>query len=206
MSIASPRISYRLYSHNPWSKFQHIFKEYMLEEVIPKENASSTRLKFFYRNARDYEKKNKKKSVYVDLLPYRLGAPIGWDIKILDWLENTIPSKLYYEKLISLGIGGVWDEQTRYLLVGIRQLVVKKNLPLSIEILEKYTDDEIASFFYFLFDGPFPEDTAYNYHYLYDSLKENNPRIAGLIKKAYEQEELDAKDNFQRWEEKQGYK
>jgi len=87
--------------------------------------------------------------------------------------------------MISLGIGGFWDadaiEFMHLHLLG----PLFQNTPLAINILKNKTDDEIALFFCFLFDGPHPENYQSEFEGLHTSVEGINPRVAALMKKAY---------------------
>ena len=69
-------------------------------------------------------------------------------------LDCCIPQEKYYNKLIRLGIGGHWEaDAVNMILHQIREKVLA-NPKSSTDILSKYKDDEIESFFYFFFYGP----------------------------------------------------
>jgi len=104
-------------------------------------------------------------------------------------LREIIPIEILYAKIISLGIGGCWDGGA---IDGFQQIVcdfVFQRMVLAVSILENKTNDEITSFFYFLFDGPHPDHPFIKrtYEVLYEQLQVINPRIAELLKKAYTQ-------------------
>jgi len=62
------------------------------------------------------------------------------------------------EKAISIGINGKWDADA----IGLFQFkllnFIKSNPNEALKILEKIPEKDASSFWYFLFDGPHPED------------------------------------------------
>ncbi len=69
---------------------------------------------------------------------------------------KDIPDTLYYNKIIRIAIGGHWDaDGIDAFQDGLRTHVLN-NLDLTLEILEKYSDRNIESFWFFYFDGPHP--------------------------------------------------
>ena len=65
-----------------------------------------------------------------------------------------MPASVYYEKLLSLGVDGFWDAADVDSLGYILCYLVRDDLLLAVQVLEKKSDDEIASFWYFLHDDP----------------------------------------------------
>lgn len=159
--------SYR-FSHNPWGKFHPVNKIVQSKEEIPREHISNS-------NAQ-YLKNHPALGNYMNFL------------EILPELEKIIPDTIYYEKMIGLGIGGFWDaDDIGFTQLHLKDLAFFHNEELAMHILDKKTDDEIASFFYFLYDGPHPENHRSSYEIEYRHLNTYNPRIAELLKKAYTQ-------------------
>ncbi len=159
--------------YNPWSKFQFVIDLDKPEEEIPKEELSAESLKHW-------------ESLYgKETEPYKLSHQPGYCYEILEEVQAIIPDTIYYEKMISLGIGGFWEadaiEYMRLHLLGL----VFQNSSLAIDILKKKTNEEITSFFYFLFDGPHPENFQQTYDELYSRLSGLDIKIANLMKKAY---------------------
>ena len=104
-------------------------------------------------------------------------------------LKATISLKEYYEKMLSVGVGGVWDaDEVSYLQYHLREIVVE-NAELSIEVLSKKEEKEIRSFWRFLFDGPHPGHRLNRKYYdeLYPEVRDLNPKIAEQLSLAYEQ-------------------
>ena len=110
-------------------------------------------------------------------------------VGILPKLKTTIPTKEYYDKMLSVGVGGDWDaDEVSYLQHHLREIVAE-NVPLSVEVLRKHKAMEIISFWYYLYDGPHPDHPINREHYnnLHHSINDLDPRIAELLKQAYEQ-------------------
>ena len=158
-----------VFSNNPWGPFYPIEVVVKTDREIPKEEEASgkfPKLSIRYYNYYDTLKEN----------------------GILKELASVIPQEVLYKKLLAIGIGGFWDADD----VGFFQLhlhgLVYRNKPLAVEVLSHKKDREIASFFYFLYDGPHPDHphTKESYKALYESLSKLDPRIAFLLKVAYE--------------------
>lgn len=94
---------------------------------------------------------------------------------------NIIDDKMYYQKLISIAIGGKWDADG----IGAFQQVLNeyalKNPILIFNILENKNDEEIRSFWYFFFDGPHPDK---NIPKELIKMKVINPKIYALMEEA----------------------
>lgn len=104
-------------------------------------------------------------------------------------LKSAISTKEYYEKMLSVGVGGVWDaDEVNHLRRHLTEIVVE-NVRLSIEVLSKKEEKEIRSFWRFLFDGPHPGHRLKRKYYdeLYPEVRDLNPKIAEQLKLAYEQ-------------------
>lgn len=104
-------------------------------------------------------------------------------------LKSVVPAKEYYEKMLGVGVGGVWDaDEVNYLQFHLREMVVE-NAQLGLEVLSKKEEKEIRSFWRFLFDGPHPEHRLNRKYYeeLYSKARGLNPKIAEQLKLAYEQ-------------------
>jgi len=193
-----------LYSRNPWSKFQPITKVVLSEEEIPREELSAHSKKYAEALFKRVQEKHIQKGEDVN---YYTPTPYGISIKLDDGpkgaiaeLKRIIPPKLYYERLIAMGIGGSWHYYLQDLQLTLCRLL-QEDIRLVELILEQYTDDEIASFFYFLFDGPHPEDKKLNYKEAcsyFSYYRSRNDRLLGLLKKSYAQQELDQPENFAR--------
>ena len=104
-------------------------------------------------------------------------------------LKSVIPAKEYYEKMLSVGVGGTWDaDEVTWLQKHLVEMVTA-NTKLSLEVLERKSEREIRSFWHFLFDGPHPDDPMKlkRYDSLYVSISRLSPKIAEQLKLAYEQ-------------------
>lgn len=71
-------------------------------------------------------------------------------------LKKSVNKKAFYKKIIILGINGHWQADAVGFLQHCTRETIKEDLPLTIEILENYSNEDIKSFWYFLFDGPHP--------------------------------------------------
>lgn len=153
-----------IFSHNPWGDFHPIEKVVPTKEDIPKEPPAKLNFPDFkvwcYNNEND----------------------------ILDEVQPYIQEEIYYKKMISVGMGGFWDSDSVTFLIWHITGLMFQNTKLATKILSSYTDDEIASFWFFLFDGPAPShpDKVKWKNELYDKIQKINPRVAKQIERAYE--------------------
>ena len=149
--------------HNPWGRFHLKLKSECTVEEIPVLPISG---KF---------PRPKERNGFMFLeLPYEV--------------QGVVPTEIYYEKLLSLGVDGFWDADDVAFLSMHISVLLYEDLHLSAEVLEKKSDDEIASFWYFLYDGPHPGH-GYNrglYENMFEKFTTLSPRIASLMKKAYD--------------------
>ena len=112
---------------------------------------------------------------------------------ILPGLAKVIPEEVYYAKLLAMGCGGkggggFWGEANSDLLQEYLRDLICQNIALSAQVLAQKTDNEIAGLFYYLYDGPHPDHPALkkDYEELYEKLMAISPRVARLLKVAYE--------------------
>mgnify|MGYP001803446814 CR=1 FL=1 len=155
---------YYRYPHNPWGHFHLELRDNCPEEEIPVLPISG---KFPRYKERAY----------------------FTSIHILPEVQAVVPAAIYYEKLLSLGVGGFWDtDDITFLGMHISQLLYQ-DIALAVQVLEKKSDDEIASFWYFMYDHSHPGN-EYDREFYADIFKATmplSPRVAGLMKKAYDQ-------------------
>jgi hypothetical protein len=70
---------------------------------------------------------------------------------------KTRNTSKYYEKIVSIAIGGKWDaDAVNFFQEGLRNKVLD-NPVLIINVLAHMSNDKIRSFWYFYFDEPYPE-------------------------------------------------
>lgn len=161
------------YSRNPWGKFYPVEKVVARQEDVPKEKVS-TRFKKVEGNIEKYYE------AYVKWVDEEMG---GYFFTPFYEASKVIPLEVYYRKMISVAIGGFSDGADGY-YYGLGP--IDDNDPLFISLLEERTDDEIASYFYFIYDGPHPKNYQSDYNSRYKRINKISSRIAGLMKKAYE--------------------
>lgn len=107
-------------------------------------------------------------------------------VKLFFRLDN-INNDDFAKKIINISIGGKWDaDAINYFQHGSRQRL-NNNLFLFCKLLELYSHKETLSFWHFYFDGPCPENYKDDFNDLYSRCMAINPKIAGLMKQAYEQ-------------------
>lgn len=156
-----------VFSHNPWGKFYPKEKIVNSMDEIPKEKTS-------FRFSKDvinayYGTLYKNNWLYTD-----------YNRDILEEVEKVVPAEIYYRKMISVCIGGFSDEEEYFY-----KLASLEDDMLFVKILEERTDDEIASYFYFGYDGPHPDNFQKHYDYRYQKISAISARVAELMKKAY---------------------
>eukprot|EP01132_Coremiostelium_polycephalum_P005883 gene5883-7323_t len=187
---------------NPWSKFKPTFKKVPTVSDLPREELSAHNKKYteklFNRIREQCIKEGEDLSTY-NPIPYGLAIEFDDSSGALSEVKRIVPPELYYERMIAIGIGGFWNSHHKDLQLTLRRLMYQ-DIRLAVLTLEKYTDDEIASFFYFLFDGPHPEDKKLDYKEMcayFTSSK--NDRLLNLVRKAYKQSEIDVVKYFSGW-------
>ena len=104
-------------------------------------------------------------------------------------LRDAVAKDKYYEKLVSLGLNGHWYADGVNYLKHCMERCIKEDLPLTVSTLENYSDKEIKSFWYFLFDSPHPSETI---PVDIDKIRSINGRIASLAEKAFHEVHEDA--------------
>ncbi len=71
---------------------------------------------------------------------------------------SAVNDTLYYSKIIAIAIGGKWDaDAISCFQYGLSKRIFE-NTELTASLLEKHDDAEIRGFWYFVFDGPHPEN------------------------------------------------
>lgn len=105
-------------------------------------------------------------------------------VKVFFNLDN-IPEEDFAQKVIELSFYGTWDaDAISYFQQGVRNNT-KANVELYCSLLSDYSDDKLLSFWYFLFDGPHPENHQGYYVNLQEKAKIFDPSIAEFMRQAY---------------------
>ena len=130
----------------------------------------------------DFLLKNYKES---GMLPIMLGGFLDG----FKGLRKVIPEEVYYRKMLSVSVGAFWDMSDE--IVDLQHelwILLHENLPLFVKILDEYSDDEIASIFYFMHDGMHPEDKCIKPSSCpYTTLSELSPKVAHNFERAHYQ-------------------
>lgn len=116
--------------------------------------------------------------------PHELYSVYHSHLKFFCGLKNIIAKKSYYKKLIGLGINGKWQADAVNSLQHCLKESVQENLPLTISVLENYSNEDIKSFWYFLFDGPHPSETI---PIKIEKVRNINSEIANLAEEAFQE-------------------
>lgn len=101
--------------------------------------------------------------------------------KLLDELYFVLDEQVYFEKLISISLHGIWHADAVNYLKYRLNIKLPNKLLLFLNILSKYSNEEIKSFWYFYFDGPHP---AEHLPQELEGIKELDERIYILMKSA----------------------
>jgi hypothetical protein len=110
-------------------------------------------------------------------------------LKLFCELRSIINKDDYYKKIIKLCINGYWDADAINDLQHCLYKCINEDLPLTIKTLKSFTDKEIESFWYFVFDGPLRTE---NLPVNIDSIRMIDEHIADLAKKTL----IKAKNNL----------
>eukprot|EP01132_Coremiostelium_polycephalum_P004022 gene4022-5028_t len=157
------------YSRNPWGKFHPITKFVKTKEEIPKEGMTE--------ESQQYLASLKLQGAYEHMNIY------FFPDNICNELVKVIPRDIYCEKIISLCMGGWWDaDDISFLQQHLFRICDLEDFPNFLHILEKRTDDEIASFWFFYYDDI---GQVCSKGELYQKIETLNPRIAKLMDRAY---------------------
>jgi len=182
---------------NPWSSYVPIQKDVPTRADRPWEYPTKNKhLKYFQERFEkgDYPQWVKDLGIpgeeYRTLLLtlyHRPKPDRGWLPDILDDVETVIPKEIYYEKMLSAGVGGFYEaDDVDAFRMHVTSLFYNE-MPLAIKIMKRKRPREIASFFYFLFAGPHPDNYQEQYEVTYDELLKHDADMAFLLKAAYEE-------------------
>jgi len=112
--------------------------------------------------------------------------PIGDNIIVFFSKLKHIEMDDYYNKYIDICIDGKWEADNISEGFGLTTKLYYDTEAI-ISVLSEKTDKEIKSVFRFVFDGPHPDQRKESYEELHNKVKPVNPRVADLMKQAYEQ-------------------
>lgn len=117
-------------------------------------------------------------------------APLYYEgenvIQYFSCLES-IPDSIYYEKYVRINIDGVWEADNIKEAFGFANRLIT-DTENACNVLSKFSDKEIKSVFYFIFDGPHPKN-EYNeklYKKLKSKIDNHNKRLSRLLTESYE--------------------
>jgi hypothetical protein len=100
---------------------------------------------------------------------------------------NALNKEKFASKLIVISLNGHWEADAISMLQHCALSFTKENINLIVKELDHYKSEEIASFWYFLFDGPHPaKDIPINI----EAIRNSNPKIYKLAQEAFEQVHL----------------
>jgi hypothetical protein len=153
------------YFSNPWGTFNPTIKYVKSVEEIPQEPIS-LRFQEVYDNMKTYYK------AYYDAMDM-----------LLEEIPKVIPQEVAGKKVISRLIGGGGGFYIDMLFVFVLG-GPDRNEPLFIKLLEERTDDEIASYYYYIYVDSHILITEYQEDY--EHTKALSPRVAAQMQRAYE--------------------
>jgi hypothetical protein len=109
---------------------------------------------------------------------------------ILEYFKNltTIPKADYYNKYINICVGGVWEADHIVHAFDFEDKLINDTHVACTE-LSKRTDEDIASVFRFIFDGPHPQNLRSKviYKRLLPRLNSYSARLGKLLTRSYKQ-------------------
>jgi hypothetical protein len=111
-------------------------------------------------------------------------------------LNAIIPSKIYFNKLVKLGINGKWDADAVGLIQDCILSHANEKPNLIVTLLKQYNEKEIRSFWRFLFDGPHPNSKGKKsqYNVLHRKIELIDKKMANMMRNEYSKLVKDSKD------------
>lgn len=95
-------------------------------------------------------------------------------------LEKLIEKEKFILKTILISLNGEWQSDgVSYFQLGLQE-TIEKNLYLYCKLTTKFKDNEIKSFWFFLFDGPHPKGIPEEFK----EIKNISPRIYKLMEES----------------------
>ena len=156
--------------------------EKMFFELLPNSHSEMSDAMYIDSWKKDLEwKKNKHKKDFVPKL-YVVNPWVKY-LSTMDYYDKDA----YYEKYFNICIGGEYGAD--YLRAGFE--IYERFLSdtkTACEKLEKLTDNEIESIFYFIFDETHPEYNKENislYNEMFLKIKTENIKLSELLEKSY---------------------
>ena len=102
-------------------------------------------------------------------------------------LDNIINKDEFIKKIIDISVGARSEcDAIAHFQYELRQML-PDNKKMFCALLSDYSDGEIFSFWYFLYDLPHPKNLIEYFEELHPQIKEIDKNIAGLMEKAFEQ-------------------
>jgi len=111
--------------------------------------------------------------------------PIGSNIISFFSKLKYVETEPYYNKYIDICIGGKWEADNISEGFGIGAKLYYDTEGM-VSQLSKRKDEDVIGVFRFLYDGPHPDNYKESYDSLHAKVKEVNPKVAELMKQAYE--------------------
>ena len=102
-------------------------------------------------------------------------------------LNAIIPSKIYFNKLVKLGINGQWDADAINAIQDCILSHANEKPNLIVTLLKQYNEKEIRSFWRFLFDGPHPNSKGVKnqYNLLHKKIVLIDKKMANMMQNEY---------------------
>ncbi len=111
-------------------------------------------------------------------------------VTILEYFKNltTIPKADYYNKYINICVGGVWEADHIVHAFDFEDKL-RNDTHAACTELSKRSDEDIASVFRFIFDGPHPQNLRSKviYKRLLPKLNSYSARLGKLLTRSYKQ-------------------
>ena len=109
-------------------------------------------------------------------------------IKYLFQYENIISSEIFTEKIYSIAVNGLWEADAVGLFqVNLSQLIINKP-NLFIKILTAKSENEVKSFWHFVFDGSSKNDVQNKdkFNNIYQKINSLDERQSLVLKSEFE--------------------
>jgi hypothetical protein len=98
---------------------------------------------------------------------------------------DNINEYAFIKKVVDISLNGQWDaDAISYFQMGLQESLLEKPYAY-YKILNSYSEEEIASFWYFFFDGPYPDNYKDLYKLVHIEMKSIDEKFAAKIKETY---------------------
>ncbi|MDR1846711.1 MAG: hypothetical protein LBR17_01155 [Bacteroidales bacterium] len=100
-------------------------------------------------------------------------------------LDKLIDTLKFCKKIISVSLNGFWESDGVSIFQKFFQTKLFNNIDINLYILNTLSAKECLSVYYFLFDGPHPDNYKEKYERLYHQILLKDKKQAQLLKRSY---------------------